>query len=200
MSTKTAALSLAMLLLSPFALGYGTINNEKSEISFVSTKNGDVAETHVFKRIGGTVDEVGDAEIWIDLTSVDTKVAIRDERMQKFLFETGLYPKAVITVHIPDHKRYDRLDQLPVGQQVVEKFQGELNLHGVKQKIKGRVKVSRAGMNQIKVASVRPIVISAKEFNFGPGVEKLRELANLKSIGDEVPVSFKLTFENVGPY
>ncbi len=200
MNAKPVALFSALLLLSPFALGYGTVNNEQSHISFVSTKNGSVAETHTFKRIGGKVDEVGKAEIWIDLTSVDTKIPIRDERMQKFLFETGLYPKAVITVRIPDHKRFDRMDELGVGGQVVENFRGELNLHGIKQDIKGRVRLTRAGTNKIKVVSARPIVIRAKDFNLGPGIEKLREIANLQSISDEVPVSFELVFENISSY
>ena len=200
MRTKHIVPLLLLLLVSPLVLAYGTLNNDQSHISFVTTKNGDVAEAHTFKRMGGKVDEVGNAEIWIDLTSVDTNIAIRDERMQKFLFETGLYPKAVVTVHIPDRKRLDRLDKLGVGEQVVENFHGELDLHGIKQDLEGRVMITRAGTRKIEVASVRPIIVRAKDFNLGPGVEKLREIANLKSISDAVPVSFVVTFNAASPH
>ena len=192
------SLALVLLLVSPLALAYGTLNNDKSHVSFISTKNGDIAEPHTFKRLGGKVDEVGNAEIWIDLTSADTNIAIRDERMQKFLFETGLYPKAVITVRIPDRTGFDRLDKLDIGEQVVEDVQGELNLHGIKQEINGRVMITRAGTNKIEVSSVKPIIVRAKDFNLGAGVEKLREIANLKSISDAVPVSFVVTFDAAG--
>ena len=42
--------------------------------------------------------------------------------------------------------------------------------------------------------TVKPIVVSADQFDLGNGVEALREIAGLANITPTVPVSFTLVF------
>ncbi len=54
--------------------------------------------------------------------------------------------------------------------------------------------VTKLSAGRFVVASLRPVIVNAAAFELAAGIEKLREVAGLPSIGGSVPVSFVLTF------
>lgn len=180
-----------------------------SSLSFVSVKAGEVAEAHKFGALSGGIAEKrekrekrmedgavgGEVNIYIDLTTVNTNVAIRDERMREHLFETAEYPKASVHGHLP----LGSYLELDAGETTSSSVKLMLNLHGVKLPVTAEVLVSRLADDRILVASTKPVILSAAGFNLAAGIEKLRELANLSSISGAVPVSFVLSFARVEP-
>jgi hypothetical protein len=55
-----------------------------------------------------------------------------------------------------------------------------------------KVSVIRLNEKELIVVSAQPVIINAEQFGLTRGVEKLREIAGLTSIGHSVPVSFIL--------
>lgn len=165
------------------------LDNDASSVSFNSIKNGQVVESHYFKSINGSI-EANQASISIDLSSVETAIGIRNERMQAMLFETGTYPVATITA-ILDREGVAALQskatstlQLPI----------TIELHGQQANATVPVLVTRSA-DRITVSSQRPVIIQASTFKLAAGIEALRKIAGLQSITLSVPVSFSLNFE-----
>lgn len=161
-----------------------------SRLSFVSVKGAEIAEVHHFRDLSGEVAPDGTARLEIPLDSVETGIPIRNERMREFLFETGVFPKATLTVRVDPAK----LAGLAVGEQLRIPLAGELSLHGVTAPVETEVSVTRAGDRRVVVASLDPLVVNAGTFGLEEGVTKLMQLAGLDSIASDVPVAFQLTF------
>ncbi len=74
---------LLLLGLSTNVLADWKLDNNHSSVNFISVKNDSVIEQHHFRNISGSVSKDGQVKVVIDLTSVDTQISIRDERMKK---------------------------------------------------------------------------------------------------------------------
>jgi hypothetical protein len=70
-----------------------------------------------------------------------------------------------------------------------------LSLHGSAQAVVADVWVSQAE-GALYVSTVNPILVRAADFGLAEGVEALRVVAGLKTIGQTVPVSFNLRLTN----
>jgi len=169
-----------------------TLDNDNSELNFISTKADKVAEVHRFNTLSGKVDDSGQVEIAIDLASVNTNIEIRNERMRKMLFETDRYAVAVLSAKIDEQK----IDALTIGETIDVSVEGELTLHGESQPLTLAITVVRLSQSEILAISSRPVVINAANFELAEGVEKLREIAGLPSISTAVPVTFQLRFQH----
>ena len=159
------------------------LDKEYSNVSFVSVKKGAVAEGHRIKNLSGSLTDKGALKVTLDLTSVDTKIEIRDQRAKEFLFETSKFAEATLTAN---------LDAITDGVSNIS-TEAELSLHGVSQKIKVEVTVIKAG-DKLLATSTMPIIIKASDYKMESGVKKLQELAKLPSVATSIPVSFVLTF------
>ena len=163
---------------------------QPSAIHFVTTKNTNVSEIHSFNDFDGKVTEKGEASLNINLASVDTRISIRDERMQKHLFELPQFSDARFEAQIPQ----DVLKAATQGQAQMFDLQGTLVLHGERAQLQAKVLISANKDNSVTVTSVTPFLVDAETFTLASGVQKLREIAGLKSISNIVPVTFTLTF------
>lgn len=181
---------VAGLLLSLSSMANWQLINEKSQFNFVSTKKNSATEVHQFTQINGDISAKGEVNFTIDLISVETNIAIRNERMQKFLFKTDLFPKATFSAMI-DVKE---IEHLTVGEIKHINLRGDINLHGIIQPIETKVQLIKVQNNAVLVNSLKPIIIQAHAFNLVAGVEKLQSLASLPSISNAVPVTFSLYF------
>ncbi|WOE73893.1 YceI family protein [Alterisphingorhabdus coralli] len=170
--------------------GDWTLVPESSQIAFVSIKAGNVGEAHSFKTESGVVDGTGKAEISIDLSSVDTAVDIRDERMREFLFQVDQFPSATITAQIDP----ETMKTLDIGEQQIASTELSLSLHGIEADFDSDLAVTRISENRVLVETTKPVIIDATQFALGDGLEKLRELAELPSISPAVPVTATLIF------
>ena len=167
------------------------LNNNKSTFNFISVKKSTVAETHQFKKFAGTIKSSGETYVSIDLSSVDTNIDIRDERMQKYLFETDKFSNAEVTAQV----NASSLGQLKIGEVLKQKVNLTLSLHGQSEIIPAELNVIKLSKDKILVTPVTPIMINANQFDLTAGILKLQEIAGLPSISASIPVSFQLVFE-----
>ena len=165
------------------------LDASNSSLHFVTTKATHVAEVHQFKQLSGTLTNAGQAELTIDLNSVDTRIEIRDQRMKEMLFEVAKYPKATL------HTKVDEsLLKLKSGESKSVALEGTLSLHGQSLTVASMANVERLSDSRLVVSSLTPVVINAKDVGLVAGVEKLREVAGLPSISYSVVVTYNLTF------
>lgn len=182
-------LSVMVFSVSP-AWADWTLKNDQSQLSFISIKKGDIAEVHRFDRLEGSVDKKGNVKLVIELASVDTAIPIRDERMREMLFDTKVFPRATLSGTVDANQ----VSKLKVGDMMVNTIQGQLSMHGKSSPVNAELVVARLAADTLLIASRKPVVLQAGDFDLLAGVEKLREVAGLSSISNAVPVNFVLTF------
>lgn len=186
---STFILSLSLLLTAP-AYSAWQLDSKNSSLTFVSIKKGTVAESHSFKEFTGDINNSGLANVTINLSSVDTNIAIRDQRMAEFLFETTTFAQASFSAQL---NRAD-IDAIAIGASQQMSLKGSLNLHGEQQELTLNVMVAKLSADNMLVSTLEPVIIKAEDFALVAGINKLKSLANLPSIAYAVPVSFVLTF------
>lgn len=185
---KSTLAAVALAAFSTQALANWQLANEQSMVSFVSLKKADVMEAHHFKQLKGSLNDSGHFNLAIDLSSVDTAISIRDQRMAKHLFEVVKFPKAMLSAIIAPKT----LENIAVNQTVSLTVPASLALHGETKKLSVKVDITRLSNNDLLVVSSKPVLVKAGDFNLVQGIEKLRQLAGLPSISNTVPVSFTL--------
>ena len=182
-------LSISILITAP-AYSAWKVDTSQSSLTFVSIKNGTIAENHRFKDFSGDINHKGYVNISIDLKSVDTNIAIRDQRMNEYLFETAKFAHANFSVQL----NKDDIDAIASGSSKNMSIKGNLDLHGQQQGVLVDVMVMKLSEKNMVVTTLKPVMIKAEDFALVAGVNKLKALANLPSIAYTVPVSFVLTF------
>jgi len=160
---------------------------QDSVISFVSVKNATIFEAHGFARMSGKVDAQGLAELLIELDSVSTGIDIRDTRMREMLFETKRYPVARFTATVDP-----ALLARPSAQRVP--LDGILSLHGIEARMSVDVKIEPLPAGRILVYTNGPVMVRMHGFGLMEGLERLRSVVGLQSIGSMVPVHAVLVF------
>lgn len=181
-------LCLSLLLAAVSAQADWALENESSQLNFVSTKASHIAETHTFNELSGAISDDGTAELVIDLASVNTGIGIRDQRMQTMLFDVVSFPDAQIRTRLD----LSALEALSTPTTLI--IDAQLSLAGQTTSVTGKVLVVPMGGNRVSVTTVTPIIVQAASLGLASGVEALREIAGLPSIGYSVPVTFSLTF------
>lgn len=174
-----------------------TLDGSQSSIRYVSTKNDHNAEVNTFTQgtdgsnaLEGSIGDSGEAVLSIDLNDLETGVATRNERMRNFVFETELLPTAYVTVALDTAS----LASMPAQMSIKQTLSGSLTVHGVSQDIEADVIIAKTSANSLLVSTLKPILVDSKDFDFAGGIEVLRMLASLSSIGEVVPVYFNLHY------
>jgi polyisoprenoid-binding protein YceI len=190
---QTALILLTLLVtaltsLPTFAAWQLDVKN--SQLNFISVKKGAIAEHHYFASIKGDINEQAQLNISVDLASVNTNIAIRDERMKTFLFETDKYSSAQFYAQLDK----SLLKALQVGERQVVNVSGTIDFHGVKQALAIEVSVVKLTADKILVNTNKPFFIKADAFGLVAGINKLKSLASLPSINYVVPVTFSVIF------
>ena len=191
-AVKNLLAGLALSLFAGHALAQWKLDNDSSSIDFISVKNTAIAESHYFASLAGHIDSDGNADITINLDSVETLIPIRNERMREMLFGTSEHPTARVTTAVDPAL----LTAVAEGGMVSTEVPVKLSLHGVENTLTAPVLVI-GGPGTLRVVSARPILLGADDYNLGPGVEALREVAGLASISTAVPVTINLLFRHV---
>ncbi|MDO6440891.1 MULTISPECIES: YceI family protein [unclassified Marinobacter] len=167
------------------------LDSERSSLHFVSIKNGTTAEVHNFAELKGTVGDDGKVNLDVYLDSVDTNIAIRDERMREMLFEIEKMPTATVTAQI-DVASIQQMSEGSIGSKDVRLT---LSLHGQEQGFDTVMKIIKLADGGVAVSTEEPLLVEAKAFDLAEGVEALREIAGLSSIAIAVPVTVNLVFQ-----
>ncbi|MBD2858318.1 YceI family protein [Spongiibacter sp. KMU-158] len=188
---KSAAFAVLFAGLSQMASAMD-LQAESSQLNFVTVKNDRIAEAMSFRTLWGSFDEKsGEAEIHIDLASVDSGIEIRDSRMKEFLFETAKFKEAVYTAKVD----VALLKKMKNGQQNTLTLDGTLDLHGETAQVSFEVVVTRLRDGSLQVATLKPGFVSAMNFALETGIGILKDIAKLGCIDLVVPVTFNVTFK-----
>ncbi len=174
----TASAALADMKLLP----------EASTVQFISVKNAAVAEVHHFTELSGGISG-NRAAVDIPLASVETGIPIRNERMQKLLFNVAEFPTATIMASVD----MDAVTALENGESLSMPVELTLSLHDFRQSIKADLMVAKLG-SEVHVMTQSPIIIGANDFDLGAGVTALQKVAALQSISTAIPVTAHLVF------
>lgn len=167
------------------------LDSAASYLNFVTTKNTHNVEVHNFTRISGAIDNTGVATLAIDLSSVNTNVALRDERMRDLLFQITNFRTATATLNLPS----GLLANLAVGDSNEIQITASLDLHGVTSPVATKVSVQRLSATRIVVQNLSPVVVNAPDHGLSAGVEALRAAVGIASISTAVPVDFTLIYD-----
>lgn len=171
------------------------LNNTKSVLNFVSVKNTDVAETFTFGQLQGTVSNSGQATMTIPLASILTGVDIRNTRMQSMLFESNYLP----SLHFTTQLDLAAIDAMAAGSTSTLSLTGSLILHGVIKPLTFEALVIKHANNSVSFSPRKPIVINSTDFDLNAGIELLRVTAGATTIGEKVPVYFKMFLTKDNP-
>ena len=164
--------------------------NEESRLNFISIKASNIAEIHSFKKISGNVKENGEAQLSINLASLETLIPIRNERMGNLLFETKIYPSAVFKLEVD----LEKMLLINIGKSYEVKRRGMFRFKNKQFPLLVKLKVTRLNDQSFSVSSLEPLLLNADRLGLSNGVEALRAVAGLPSISKSVPVTFSLIF------
>lgn len=166
------------------------LDSEKSSVNFVSIKKDSIGEVHRFKDVAGTLSQTGEFMLDIDLTSVDTGIEIRDERMQESFFDVMNYPLAMAKGRVDAQV----LDSLKEGEVTPATANLSLTLHGATAELSAKLNAVKLSDDTLWVTSAVPVIVDTNDFDLAPGVDKLKALAGLDSISYAVPLTVNLLF------
>ncbi len=160
------------------------LNQDSSNISIITTKNNNVSEVFEFKNFSGSIDSNRNLKISIDLSSLETYIPIRNQRMQKHLFQTEIYPTADVHTQLA-------VDSLSNG---VHNVSFDVDLHGVSSIVQAEFMVLEKHGNKV-ITLHKPLLIKASDFALKKGITTLKNIAKLQSIDFTVPIHIVLVFE-----
>lgn len=166
------------------------LDGESSRLSFISTKNANISEVQRFLVLHGKVDPKGMAHVQVDLDSVNSGIALRDERMRKDLFEIKTFPQALISAQI----NLQPINDLAPGAQLELRLPLTVKLHGKEQNYNAELLATRLDDRRFQVVTLEPLVLNAEDFDLAPGLNALRKAAGLSAISLSVPVGAVLIF------
>lgn len=169
------------------------LDTSRSTLKFVSVKNTSVAENHRFDDLQAVVRPSGEAVLAIDLSTIDSGINIRDQRMRNYLFNTGALPTLYFTTQVNPAQ----VNNLEPGETLPLTLDGRLTLNGVSRDTTADVVAYRSTDGRVSVRTVRPVLIESSDFELTGGIEALRALVGLPNIGHTVPVYFNLNFAPV---
>jgi polyisoprenoid-binding protein YceI len=180
-SSSTAAVAASWLL-----------DTTNSTFNFVTVKKNtagvETPESMTFTQLQGTVSTTGQATLTIPLASIASGVDLRNERLQSILFEANYLP----SLHFTTQLDLSAIDALAAGSTSVQSLTGNLVLHGIVKAITFDALVVKHSSGSVSFSPRKPIVINSADFDLNAGVEALRAVMTLTSIGEKVPVYFKL--------
>lgn len=192
--SKVLALTTALVAL-PFAAQAQnwTLSGEGSHIAFGSVKKNTAGEIHGFTALSGSVDETGAVAIEIDLTSVETNIDIRNERMIEHVFGKD-NPKATLKAQLEPGSL---ADMKPGDTQEVD-VEAVLSFVGKDVPVETTLFVARLGADRAMVTTDSMIMLSTEDLGVDGGIDTLMDLAKLPGITRISPVTVRLMFDRGG--
>ncbi len=159
----------------------------QSELGLTSTKNSQISERHTVRFSSGSVSAEGKARVEVDLGSIETRIPIRNERMQKFLFA------AATPVLVAVDLEPTMIASLAAGE--ARSLSTNVVIKANNQEILLPIALSATPVDaaQVRVSGTGELDVGA--LGYQAGIEALREIAGLKSISLNVPIDFVLTFQ-----
>ncbi|MDX3774519.1 YceI family protein [Chromatiaceae bacterium AAb-1] len=184
-------IALLGLVVSSFAASANwQLDNSQSSLDFVSVKNDIIAETSQFSQLEGEWLPDGSVNITIPVSSLQTHVPIRDERIWEFVLDAEKFPKITATAKVSP----ETVSKLAAGQSTTLETSVGVTLLTETVPVNAKIKITRLTTDTILVNTIAPLMLNTDSFTLTAGVSKLQQLAGLTSISPLVPVNFSVTF------
>lgn len=191
-TTKHSLAGLFLGLLSMSAQADWELNNADSSLYYVTSKAAAISELNYFANLSGNISDGGNAILEIDLSSVETAIDIRNQRVKDILFETEQFPTATINIDVD----MAALSNLAAGSSSLANYDYNLSMHGINANLNASLRLTKLSNGRIEIQPAQPIIIGAALFGLAEGVEALREIAGLPSINPNVIVDFSVIYED----
>lgn len=188
---KTITIASTIIAAPAFAANW-TLVSDASHLAYGTVKIDDIGEVNSFTNLSGHVGDDGWVEIQIDLSSVETNIDIRNERMIEHVFRKAA--TATLSAQID----MDAVSQMDVGQSETFEVDAKLSLVGTDVDFTTEMFVLRLSETSVMVSTNDMVFISAEDAGVTAGVDKLMELAQLPGITRTVPVTARLMFSQDG--
>jgi hypothetical protein len=190
----TSAVIGAMTILSSgvaMAAGHAawTSIGDQSSIAFGSIKKNVAGEVHHFENIVATVSEDGKVEIKIDLTSLETNIDIRNERMAEHVFKNGAEATLIGKIDM------DEVKEIAPGDTGLVDIEATLSLAGIDFDVEAEMLIAPLSPTRVLVTTSDFIFVSTADLGIEDGIDMLMKLADLSGITRTVPVSVRMVFE-----
>lgn len=169
-----------------------TLDGDASHLAYGSIKKDTVGEVNSFSGLKGTVDADGRANVTIDLTSLETFIDIRNERMQEHVFRGA--GEAQLTAQLD----MDEVSGLGVGEMAVVDVEGALSLLGASIELDLEMLVVRLAEDRVMALSNDMVFVGTEELGIEASIDKLMEIAKLPGITRTAPVTLRLVFNADG--
>ncbi len=179
----------SLLVVSQSAFADWVLDKDQSVLNFITTKNASKTEVQNFEVMRGHI-KGNQATFRVDLSSVDTGIDIRDDRLRTLFFNIAKFPEATASLKIDSAD----IKAIKLGYSKEMELDAVIDLYGVKQTLAVVVQVTRLKEGKLLVFSKQPLIVNLKNFNLLEGLNKLRDIAKLQSINVAVPVTFSLLF------
>ena len=183
---------VASAALASHAQAQMALDNAASDLRFISVKGAfQLAEVHRFKTLSGLLTDDGKASLVVDLSSVETGVPIRNERMQNLLFDVTNFS----TARFDGQVDMAAVKKMVTGDSMDVNVKGQFALHGKAQEVTTRLRVNRLASGALAVSTLAPIVVDARQYDLTSGIDKLREIMGLPLLVYTVPVNFAVVYK-----
>ena len=143
------------------------LDGESSRLSFITTQNANIANVHRFLVLHGKVDRKGQAQLRIEMDSVNSDVPLRDERMRDVLFDFKHFPEVQITAQID----LQPINDLAPGAQLELHLPVTVSLRGKQHTYDAELLATRLDEHRFQVVTLEPLVINAEDFDLVSGLE-----------------------------
>lgn len=186
--------AVCALCLTPITASAGengwVLDGAASTVAFGSVKKDTVGESHNFAGLAGSMNHDGEVSVEIDLSSVETWIDVRNERIVEHVFNNA--PSATYTGTID----LEALETLAVGDMAEVNVKGALQLGGVSLPVDTDMIVVRLSEVRVMVVTAEMIWVSTADAGIDGGVSMLQELASLSGITRTFPVTLRLVFDH----
>ena len=166
----------------------------QAHITFLSSKINQelnsVTEQSQFNSSQAYLDKQGDFKMTIDLNSVQTNIEIRDQRIKDWVFKTAQFATAEIKGKVD----MEAINKLAIGETLTFKQPLTLNIHGKELPLEANLSAQRVHADKIMVNTLNPVLLDVKAMDMSKGVMQLVEVMGLKTIVEQIPVSFHAEF------
>ncbi|WP_157054198.1 cytochrome c family protein [Ruegeria sp. 6PALISEP08] len=169
-----------------------TLDSDSSHLAYGTIKKNTVGEVNGFTNLSGHVTPDGKAEIDIDLSSVETNIDIRNERMIEFVF------RKVGSAKLTADFDMSEVSGLSVGETTTIDAESVLSLAGTDVTFDAELFVARLSDTAVMVSTNDMVFLNAEDAGINAGVDTLKELADLSGITRTVPITARLIFHSDG--
>lgn len=185
----TTAIALSITASATMAHEW-SLNAQASHLAFGSIKNSYLGETHSFNDLSGTVTEAGQVTIQIPLSSVETGIEIRNERIGQYVFNAT--PTANLTASVD----MSSVTALHPGDTTTIELDASLSLLGEDVDVYTEIFVARLSDSRVMITTNDMLFLDTDELGIDAGIDKLKELAGLDSISRTTPITARFIFEH----